>query len=194
MEIYDFKPFQLMYVYMIILTIILLIKKKEIYRYWMIYLFGLYLLYTISFSFFPIPINVNKIDNHNSLYIQPNNYIPFRTFYSVWYNSAKVEELIFSILQFISCSFLLCFLLKEKAYKRKTAVKWTIIIEICIEILQFLIGAIIKINYKSINIDTVFCSFIGGILGVVFADGILFIRRKSIEWYFSYMKERYNEK
>lgn len=137
------------------------------------------LMIIISICFFPLPFQDNLIQERVRQNQQlPNNFIPFKTIiitvkeaitYKVYGNI--VYQLVGNIILFIPLGLSLYFLLDGKfhIYKVITGVAFT---SLSVEIFQWILGMLIGINYRAVDIDDIILNIFGGILGLIVASYI----------------------
>lgn len=135
--------------------------------------------------FFPLPFQDNliqeRLNRHQEL---SNNFIPFKTLFTlireaILYKAYGnvIYQLVGNIILFIPLGFSLSFLLTDDCVHLKKGIVGIIFTSLSIEAFQWILGVMIGINYRSVDIDDVILNVFGGILGLAAA---------------SYVKEKYS--
>lgn len=175
MVIYESFTTQLCIVYMAIVTIYAAVRKKELIRFWAIYLLGYYVIFLLSYQFFPLPVvtDYEQVKDHLYIYAEPNNIIPFRRLYHLlqYHQMSDVISLGFDIMLLIPFGILVRLVFK-KVKIAKQVVYFSLIPSIMIEGIQFLVGRAVGVNYCSVDIDDAICFMLGSVIGVMFEQFI----------------------
>lgn len=127
--------------------------------------------------FFPLPFQDNliqeRIKQHQEL---SNNFVPFRTIFTTIKEAIQyrvygniVYQLMGNILLFVPLGFSLYFLLGGK-FRVQRVIICIIFTSLSVEAFQWILGVLLGINYRSVDIDDFILNVVGGILGLAVAS------------------------
>lgn len=125
------------------------------------------LIILLTVTLFPVPIGSDSIEM--TPYYNAFNFIPFRTIYSYILDALHgtyqglVLEVFGNILLFIMVSMVINWFLTSLTFKKSLII--CLFLSIMIEAIQGIIGLILNNFYRSVDIDDIILSTIGGIIG-----------------------------
>lgn len=121
----------------------------------------------LTVTLFPVPIGSDSIEI--TPYYNAFNFIPFRTVYSYILDALHgtyqglVLEIFGNILLFIMVSIVINWFLNSITFKKSFVI--CLFLSVMIEAIQGIIGLILNNFYRSVDIDDIILSTIGGIIG-----------------------------
>lgn len=156
-------------IYLIVYTVIALIKKKKCFFIAVSCLFYIYIGCVISVAFFPIPIQKEAIRLLKETNYIENVYMPFHDIIGM-INTRNIHtitrNIAGNILMFMPFGFLIS-IVKRKHFSFLMISLYGIIASSSIEILQVVIGFMIGVRYKIFSIDDIILNTLGTVLGYI---------------------------
>ncbi|SEW31948.1 VanZ family protein [[Clostridium] fimetarium] len=161
----------ILYTIFLILSVIYTVKHKTTFlELFCTNLFVIFILFVISITLFPIPIDLrylNMCREHG--YGRKNNFIPFSSIYHI----ISRNDLSISLRQ-VGGNF--CMLIPLGIYaplyfkgmnKIKNFFILALLVSAGIEFLQFFIGVILQYNYRSVDVDDIILNVSGSMIGYI---------------------------
>lgn len=161
----------ILYIIFLFSSLIYAIKhKKTLLEFICTNLFVIFILFVISITLFPMPVQPKLLLNFRQHgYDTKNNFVPFSSIYHI------ISRNDFSIsLRQVGGNF--CMLIPLGIYapfyfkgmnKFKNFLLLAFLFSAGIEFLQFLIGAILQFNYRSVDVDDIILNVSGAMVGYI---------------------------
>jgi len=158
-----------MVIYLIVYTVIALIKKKNYFFITISCLFYIYIGCVLSVAFFPLPIQKEAIQFLRETNYIENVYIPFHDIIGM-INTRNIHTIIRNIagniLMFMPFGFLIS-MVTRKHFSFFMIIFYGTIVSSSIEILQVIIGFMIGVRYKIFSVDDIILNTLGTIVGYI---------------------------
>lgn len=127
-------------------------------------IFGLYILYVLKYTFFPIPISSEVIQMYKQAYTESGvvdlNIIPFYFKFNDYFSESNFLNILLSLPFGFGISYIVRINLKG-------ILMLAVAFGLFIEILQGIISLILGYTYRSIDINDVIFNFVGVVLGYI---------------------------
>ncbi len=135
----------------------------------------IYVAFVLGIVLFPLPYSAAP-----SLYPAANNFVPFA---SVWalLRRGGTENILIQLGGNIALFVPYGAILFYKKKKGLALLFWLLLFPVGVEILQFVMGQIIGVNYRSVDVDDVLLNLAGGATGYYLSTVVIFCVKRALK-------------